>query len=269
LTGLIPYPAMPAEARIALMLAKYAMYGIVPKVLPSVLLDVPNPLSLIPGHQGTDLQYIKMLAHRVGYTFYIEPGPKPGMNIAYWGPEIRVGPPQAALIVNSDAQNTVDSISFSFDGFAKTLFVILIQEPNSKLPLPIPVPDVNPISPPLGSHMPFPLRIQPLTGLGKFTPVQAALVGLAKTAKSADVISGSGSLDVLRYGRLLRARSLVEVRGAGLPFDGQHFVKSVTHSIKVGEYKQNFTLSRNAFFPFLPKSISKNINVPLPAEVLL
>jgi hypothetical protein len=27
-------------------------------------------------------------------------------------------------------------------------------------------------------------------------------------------------------------------------------VKSVTHSIKRGEYKQNFSLTRNAFIPF-------------------
>jgi hypothetical protein len=27
-------------------------------------------------------------------------------------------------------------------------------------------------------------------------------------------------------------------------------VRSVTHQIKPGEYKQNFTLSRNAFNPF-------------------
>jgi hypothetical protein len=31
----IPYPAMPAEVRVALIVAKYAMYGIVPIVIPS------------------------------------------------------------------------------------------------------------------------------------------------------------------------------------------------------------------------------------------
>lgn len=267
LTGLIPYPAMPTEARIALILAKYAMYGMVPKVIPSILFEVPDPTETIPSQQGTDLQYITMLAEQVGYIFYIEPGPLPGMNIAYWGPEIRIGLPQTALLVNSDAHNNVDSLSFSFDGFSKTLFVIWLQEPKSKFAYPIPVPDVNPLSPPLGPKMPMPLKLQPLTGLAKFTPVQAALVALAKTAKSADVVSGSGTLDVLRYGRLLRARSLVEVRGAGLPFDGQHFVKSVTYTIKPGEFKQNFTLSRNGFFPFLPQSLTKHVQVDVPGPV--
>ena len=32
------------------------------------------------------------------------------------------------------------------------------------------------------------------------------------------------------------------MRGAGPAFDGLYYVKSVTHDIKRGEYKQNFTL---------------------------
>lgn len=245
-----PFPAMPAEARIALMIAKYAMYGIVPLVMPSVLLDFPNPLEEIPGQVGTDLAYITSLANTVGYVFYIDPGPVPGLNVAYWGPEIKVGFPQPALSVNTDGASNVESLSFSFDTFAKTLYVIVIQEPNSHVPIPIPIPDINPLQPPLGLRSPLPMKISPLRGMAKFSPLQAVGIGLAKAAKSADVINGSGSLDVLRYGRPLKARQLVGVRGAGLAYDGLYFVKSVTHSIKRGEYKQDFSLSRNAFVPF-------------------
>src|SRR5262245_57544175 len=39
-----PFPACPAEARVALMLAKYAMFGVVPLIIPSVLIDVPLPI---------------------------------------------------------------------------------------------------------------------------------------------------------------------------------------------------------------------------------
>ena len=245
------FPAMPAEARVALMVAKYAMYGILPLVVPSVLIDVPNPLKDIPGQQGTDLAYITTLANLVGYVFYVDPGPVVGTNVAYWGPEIKVGAPQPALTVNSDHSSNVESLSFSFDGFAKTLFVILIllEEAVPKIPLPIPVPDVNPINPPLGRKQPLPLKISPMRGMSKYTPLQAAAIGLANAAKSADVISGSGTLDVVRYGHVLRARQLVGVRGAGVAYDGLYYVKSVTHNIKRGEYKQSFTLSRNAFVP--------------------
>ena len=49
---------------------------------------------------------------------------------------------------------------------------------------------------------------------------------------------------------MLKAAQLVGVRGAGLAYDGLYFVKSVTHNIKRGEYKQTFSLSRNGFVPF-------------------
>src|SRR5215207_9688817 len=60
-----PWPAMPAEARVALMVAKYAVFGIIPAVIPSILLDVPNPLEIIPKQQGTDFSYINQLADDV------------------------------------------------------------------------------------------------------------------------------------------------------------------------------------------------------------
>jgi hypothetical protein len=247
---IIKYPAMPAEARVALILAKYIPLGITPIILPSVMIDVPLPTQRIPSHIGTDLQYLNFLAKNVGYVFYIQPGPLPRRSIAYWGPEIKIGKPQQALIVNSDASSNVDSLTFSFDGFAKTVFLMLIRDEALPIPIPIPIPDVNPLAPPLGVRPPIPLRVEILSGMAKYTPAQAIMVGLAKAARAAEVISGSGSLNVMRYGRLLKPRGLVSVKGAGLPHDGLHYVRSVTHQIKPGEYKQNFTLSRNAFNPF-------------------
>ena len=246
------YPATPAEARVAMILGKYIPLGMAPLIVPSVNVDVPMPTEYIPSHMGTDLQYVTYLAKSVGYVFYIEPGPLPGMSIAYWGPEIKTGPPQQALIVNSDAASNVDQLSFTFDGFSKTVFLFLLHDERLpvNLPIPIPVPDFNPLSPPLGPRMPIPLRAEPLTGMAKYSLPQAAMVGLAKAARAAEVISGSGSLNVMRYGRVLKPRRLVEVRGAGLPHDGLHYVRSVTHQIKPGEYKQSFTLTRNAFNPW-------------------
>lgn len=249
----IPYPAMPAEARVALIIAKYAVFGIVPMVIPSVLMDIPNPLERIPRQQGKDLGYIKQLADEVGYVFYIEPGPAPGMSIAYWGPEIKVGVPQPALSINMDAHTNVESLNFNFDNESKTLPILFIQNQATKVPIPIPVPDITPLSPPLGLVPPIPKQIEPITGVANRSPIQAAVIGMAKAAKTSEVVSASGSLDVLRYGHVLKARRLVGVRGAGPAFDGLYYVKSVTHNIKRGEYKQNFTLSRNGLISTVPK----------------
>ena len=75
---------------------------------------------------------------------------------------------------------------------------------------------------------------------------------MAKAARSADAVSANGTLDVLRYGGVLKARRLVGVRGAGQPFDGVYYVKSVVHNIKRGEYKQSFTLGRNGLISTVP-----------------
>jgi hypothetical protein len=76
--------------------------------------------------------------------------------------------------------------------------------------------------------------------------------GLAAAAESMDAVTGNGSLDIVRYGRVLKARRLVGVRGAGLAFDGLYFVKSVTSTIRKGEFKQSFELSRNGLVSTLP-----------------
>lgn len=248
-----PYPAMPPSVRVLLILAKYAGFGVIPKVLPSVLVDVPIPVNRIPRHQGTDLCYIRQLANEVGYVFYIEPGPKPGTSVAYWGPDIKAGKPQPALNMDMDAHTNVESLSFSMDTEKAELPILFIQEENTKAPIPIPVPPVTPLNPPLGAIPPIPKKFPFVAGTAKLSPIGAALVGMARAAKSWDAVTGKGSLDVVRYGRSLKARRLVGVRGAGTAFDGLHYVKSVTHKLQRGEYKQDFELVRNGLISTQPR----------------
>jgi hypothetical protein len=249
----IPYPAMPAEARVALIIAKYALFGLIPLVIPAFFPDIPIPTERMPTHQGSDLQYVRQLASEVGYVFYIDPGPVPGVNTAYWGPEIKVGPPQPALNMDMDAHTNVESLSFNFQTGDKVLPIVFIQNALTKIPIPIPIPNVNPLQPPLGVTGLIPTRVEVLRDTAKLSPMAAIGRGLATASKSADAVTGNGTLDVLRYGRLLKARQLVGVRGAGMAFDGLYFVKSVTSTIKRGELKQSFTLTRNGLISITPK----------------
>jgi hypothetical protein len=248
-----PFPATPAEGRVLLLLAKYAVLGVIPNVIPSVLLDMPIPTTLIPAQKGTDLAYINELAEDVGYVFYIEPGPQPGQSVAYWGPQLKIGTPQPALTINMDAATNVESLSFTFDQESNGLPTVFLYEEKSKAIIPVPIPDITPLSPPLGLVPPIPTHLRPIHGVGKYSPPRAIMIGMAKAANWSEAVTGEGSLNVLRYGRILKARQLVGVRGAGLPYDGLHYVKSVTHTIKRGEYKQSFKLSRNGLLPTVPK----------------
>jgi hypothetical protein len=254
----VPYPAMPGFARAELILIKYALLGVIPLVIPSVLVDVPIPTERYPSQQGTDYAYVTQLAQEVGYVFYVDPGPAVGVSTAYWGPAIRTGPLQPALTVGMDQATNVESLSFAFDGISKSLYILLVQEKNTRIPIPVPIPDVTPLSPPLGSRPPIPLSYKPVnrgednsidSTAGRRGLLGSALRGLARAAESANVITASGSLDVRRYGHVLKARQLVGVRGAGYAYDGSYYVKSVTTSMKPGECKQRFQLTRNAHDP--------------------
>jgi hypothetical protein len=247
------YPGMPIIARVYAILGKYAVLGIAPLAIPPIIPDIDNPLEEIPTQTGTDLAYIRQMASQSGYVFYVEPGPVPGSSIAYFGPDIRIPAPQPALNVNMDAQTNVESLSFSLDGTAKKIVVITILDPlTKKIPIPIPLPNINILRPPLGARPTMPSKLEFAEGMAKLNPAQAANYALGMLMNSNDAVTGSGSLDVLRYGRVLRSRMLVGVRGAGLAYDGLYYVNSVTHNIKHGEYKQNFSLSRDGMISNTP-----------------
>jgi hypothetical protein len=248
----LPYPGMSPDIRVLTILAKYAVFGVVPEVIPVPAPDIPVPMLQIPTQKKTDLQYIEALAQEVGYVFYMVPGPLPGMSQAYWGPQIRLGLPQTALNVNLDTWTNVESLNFRYEPQNSVLPIVFIQEPFSKMTIPIPIPPVTPFNPPLGAFVPVPQKIEQLTETAKLNPAQALMRGFARSVASADVMTGEGTLDVMRYGQPLRARSLVGVRGAGLPWDGMHYVDSATHRIKPGEYKQSFVLKRNALMTNTP-----------------
>ncbi|MFZ0420284.1 MAG: hypothetical protein WAM04_19425 [Candidatus Sulfotelmatobacter sp.] len=246
-----PFPACAREARVAAMLAKYAFFGVLPAIIPSILFDISLPIEAIPAQQGTDLQYIRQLAEEVGYVFYIAAGPTPGTSTAYWGPQVKVGPVQPALNTDMDAYTNVESLHFNFDQEKSKIPLVYTYVEQIGTSIPIPIPPVNPLDPPLGAIPPIPTNLLPpdLTSfrddLSKLSVAQATMMALAAGAASSEAVTCEGSLDVTRYGGVLSARKLVGVRGAGYAFDGLYYVKSVTHKIKRGEYKQDFTLTRN------------------------
>ncbi|SEB38780.1 hypothetical protein [Terriglobus roseus] len=248
----VPYPGMTPDLRVLTILAKYAVFGIVPMVIPVPAPDVEVPVEKIPTQEGTDLAYIRKLAEEVGYVFYVEPGLLPGTSTAYWGPSVRIGIPQPALNANMDSWTNVESLNFRYQTQESVMPLAYIQDPLTKAIIPVPIPAVTPFSPPLGLVIPVPQKIEPLDDVSN-KPVAQTLMRLwAKAVETSDVVTGDGTLDVQRYGWILRARSLVGVRGAGLAFDGLHYVESTTHTIQPGQYKQSFTLKRNALISNIP-----------------
>jgi len=249
------FPNMPEIAQVYTILAPYAAFRIAPVAIPPVIFSVPVITQSIPNQTGTDLKYLQQMASRNGYVFFVEPDPfVPGVNIAYFGPDVRLPNPQKALSINWDADTNVDSLSFSLNGLEKGIAVVNIFDPiTEKVTLSIPFPTINPIRPPLGARLTPPAKVSYSRESATLPPTEVAKRILGALARSSDAVTSSGSLDVLRYGQILRSRQIVGVRGASLAYDGYYYVNSVTHNLKPGEYKQNFSLSRDGLISQTPR----------------
>ncbi|MDD1759432.1 MAG: hypothetical protein LUQ44_02395 [Methanothrix sp.] len=227
----------------------YADLRLIPQITPTT--DVPIEVDRVPTQQCTDLAFLQELARRNGFVFYIEPTPVPGVNTAYWGPDNRLGIPQPALTMNMGSETNVASpINFSCDALEPEEPQITIVEPLTKLSIPIPLP--GGLRPPLARRQVKPLRKTLPKDTANLNPVQAGLRGLASASGSSDAVKANGEIDSLRYGRALRSRRLVGVRGVGDSYNGNYYVQTVTHRIKRGEYKQSFTLMREGLGTLTP-----------------
>jgi hypothetical protein len=251
------HPALDETLIATKIILTYAQYGLIPQVTPPPIPDPPLPIERTPVQQDTDLAFLKAMARRFGYVFYIKPGPVPLTNTAYWGPPERLGVPQPALSINMGHLTNVDSLTFKNNALVPTLVRGLVQDRLTGIPLPVlslPLPPYKlpplEIEPSLISNQPN-VRVQLYREAG--VTVQEALARAQGTTDAANaVVTAEGEIDVLRYGNILQARGLVGVRGTGFTYDGIYYVKRVKHLIKKHQYKQQITLTREGVGSITP-----------------
>jgi hypothetical protein len=244
------HPGLGHFAIVDAILAKYVRYGVAPIVIPTSSNLASNPLERVPQQNATDRDYINSLAGLHGNVFLVRPGPAPMTNIAYWGPPPRVGVPLATLTVDMGPSTNVESISFSYDGLAPTLFLGLDQDAETETDIPIATLTGDRL--PLAAESPLLFNQGLLKTKVVKTPGLTAGDALAyvqgMTDRSLDnVLTAQGEVDTLRYGSIMDVPGLVGVRGCGMSLDGFYYVKSVTHSLSRGAYRQQFSLSREGF----------------------
>ncbi len=247
------HPSQNQTAITTKIIGKYAKYGIIPKVKPPSGDKPPLPTEYIPTQYGTDLQYILEMAERNGYVFYISPGPVPLTNTAYWGPPSKSGIPQSAISVNMGWHSNVDSINFQYDGLAASQASGELMDRKKNKPKT--VKSSKSKSPSLASKSALKqpvVRKRLLQPLGVNQSQAKARVQSITDTSLGQVLTVEGVLDSQKYGGLLRARGLVGLRGAGKSYDGLYYVKSVTHNLEVGTYKQSFVLTREGLGTTVP-----------------
>jgi hypothetical protein len=269
-----PWPSLGDDNIVRLIVAKYGQYGIVPLVSTPPSTNIDSPTRHVRVQQTSDLEYIKCLAARQGFVFYIEPGRLPNMSTAYWGKPVRTGQPQKALSVNMGPDTNVESINFDYNALGPTLIVGKIQdsETNKATAIRTAVSKRSPLTrqPALVANQPnvrksrLPVTREEARRQAEMSRTSGAQTGCCEasdisgltqaraTARAQSIVDGStdnvvtatGELNAVVYGTFLRAHGRVGLRGAGESYDGDYYVKSVTHSIRKGEYKQRFTLTR-------------------------
>jgi len=247
-----------SEPMIALkILAQYAEYGLIPTVMPPPAVDLPNPIERTPVQRGTDLAYLRDMAARYGYLFYIEPGPAPRVNRAYWGPPKRLGFPQSAITANMGEATNVESIHLKHDALASERVQGSVQDRRMNLTLPV-LTFSSTRQPPLARTPDLPLRWNHLRRVlpepeGGLSFEEAMARAQGRTDASTDsVVTATGTLNGLKYGKPLKARGLVGLRGVGDTYNGLYYVQQVTHLIRKGNYLQNFILTREGIGATLP-----------------
>jgi hypothetical protein len=250
----VEHPAQDETIVALKIIASYAKYGLIPNVRPPLAIDPPIPIERVPVQQSTDLEYLKAMAQRYAYVFYITPGPVPFTNTAYWGPPNRLDVPQPALTVDMGPETNVDSINFQNNSLSLTQVSGSVQDrlTNQSMPVQNILTTQLPLSSQPAILTQSCVRKRRYRAEAGLNVVQAMARAQAVTDASVNTVTAQGELDALRYGGLLRARGIVGLRGAGYSYDGLYYVKKVTHVILKGSYKQKFTLTREGLGSITP-----------------
>jgi hypothetical protein len=228
------------------LIASYAKYGLIPMVIPPLAIDPPIPIERTPVQQVTDLEFLRQMAARHGYVFYVAPGPAPFTNTAYFGPKVPPGLPQRAITLNMGPETNATLDEARDDALGATRVEGKVQDrlTNQTMPVRSTVPLRAPLATQPGWLVNMPnARVEQQRASG-LSAMQA--MGRAQGAMEAsiDTVKLEGELDAGSYGGVLSARRLVGVCGAGYRYDGFFYVKKVTHKIELGKYRQRFLLTR-------------------------
>lgn len=196
----------------------------------------------------TDIRFLKALARRNAFECYVQPDPLLGIDVGHFHPPQLAVPTQGVLSVNFGMATNMESFDVSYDMLQPTSALALALDPSTKAPSVAPA--FAALEPPLGLE-PTLFRVVP-PPLARPADTDAANAAELVTESQATVnrssraLRGSGEVDGIRYGKVLRAGLPVAVRGAGRQYSGNYYVTRVSHSLSTDHYTQRFEAWRNA-----------------------
>lgn len=223
----------------------FRSYGLAATVTDTQVLQAENKNLLI--QRGTDWQFLKQLAERVGY------------DVSVRGEVGFFRPPDLSQALQKDL-----AVHFGFVATNVNWF-----EPRvvGDLPSKIASARINAVDKKLEKVEISESRLRPLGAqdgnrLRQGTSVTEAPQALAPADPHYDdqameaavsgirlrndwIVTGEGELDGTLYGRALRADGVVLIKGISRRFSGRYYVTEVTHRITPEGYTQHFKVMRN------------------------
>jgi len=214
-------------------------------VLPATPAAGGGPLPAVV-QRGTDLRFLRELARRKGYELYARGGD------LHFHPPVLTGTPQKLIAVNFGEETNCDSLTVDVDGTLPTRAVMSRVDPLTGEAET--VPSTGSELPALGTMTLESLRgasgvPQTTVVVRRQTPgtraqMQDHVNGVLR--RNAWFVVARGTLDGLRYGRVLRAHKLVTIKGLGRVHNGNYYVRKVTHTLGARTYSMHFEAGRNA-----------------------
>lgn len=194
----------------------------------------------------TDLGFVRRLARRNGYLFWLTCDPE-GVETAHFKPPPLDGDPAGELIINLASPN-ISALDISWQVERPTSVVGAQLDLNSKEQLDGNVPATALTI--LGDR-----SLQAITGDTRSTQIAAAVDdagdlqarGQGALTEANWFIHATCKTSVHALRAIVRAHTLVHVRGAGSRHSGHYFVAAVRHLIDSASHQMEITLLRNAW----------------------
>jgi hypothetical protein len=239
----MPWPNMADSVIATTIFGQYAMLSVTFPTAASR--TIPQTTTI---QRKTDVRFLRDLAERNAFECYVQPAPFVGTDTGHFHPPQTAVPPQGVLSVNFGAATNLSGFHVSYEMLRPTSALAVLLDPTTKTIQPAPA--VAATEPPLGREpvltrvVPPPVVRPAGTQAANATELLATTRSIAN--RSSRCIRGSGQVDGLRYGRLLRPGLPALVRGAGREHSGLYYVTRVKHNISRDGHTQSFGAWRNA-----------------------
>lgn len=196
--------------------------------------------------RGTDIQYVRMLAKRNGFECYVETNPLTGIAEGHFHAPRLQDPPQALISVNLGEATNVNSFRARYDMMrpATARATGLDIDSQSSQDVSVTGASLTQLGKSSSVASDKPRQVL-LARTGLYENGDLQLTAQAFVDRSALAIIADGDLNTSVFGKILRAKRPVEVRGAGAQFSGTYYVQRVLHNLTGDSYTQAFTLQRN------------------------